>query len=85
MRKIRFVPLILLLAMLLLVMTACTNTKAAGADNTCTVAQILLPDGSLISGAVESWTYYSHSGLMKVKVDGVTYLVCTSNCALIAK
>ena len=48
-------------------------------------AQILMPDGSIISGKVESWTDYEDGDQIQVKINGTTYLVHSENIALIAK
>ena len=46
-------------------------------------AIIQLPDGTIVRGEVESWTDYDNSDQMQVKVNGKTYLVHSSDVALI--
>lgn len=41
------------------------------------------PDGSVISGKIESWKDYDDGDQIQVKIDGTTYLVHSVNIALI--
>ena len=85
MRKNRIVPLILLLAMLLLVLTSCGNKDVWDIVYTYNMAVLTLPDGSVIAGQVQTWRDYEDGDQLQVKIDGVTYLVHSSDCVLIAK
>ena len=85
MRKVRIVPLVLLLAMLLLVLTSCGNKDVWDTVRTFNEAVLTLPDGSVVTGKVQSWRDYEDGDQLQVKVDGVTYLVHSSDCVLIAK
>lgn len=46
-------------------------------------AILALPDGSVISGKIESWKDYDDGDQIQVKIDGTTYLVHSANIALI--
>lgn len=46
-------------------------------------AIIQLPDGTVIDGKVQSWTDFEDGDQIQVKIDGVTYLVHSSNVVLI--
>lgn len=46
-------------------------------------AIIQLPDGEVVSGAVESWKDYGDGDQLQVKIDGKTYLVHSSNVVLV--
>ena len=46
-------------------------------------AILALPDGSVISGKIESWKDYDDGDQIQVKIDGTTYLVHSVNIALI--
>ena len=46
-------------------------------------AIIQLPDGTVIDGKVQSWTDFEDGDQIQVKIDGVTYLVHSSDIALI--
>ena len=48
-----------------------------------TRAMIRLPDGSVVDGAVESWRDFEDGDQLQIKIDGVTYLVHSTNVALI--
>ena len=47
-------------------------------------AIISLPDGTIIEGKIQSWKDYEGDQL-QVKIDGITYLVHSSDIALIAE
>ena len=46
-------------------------------------AILALPDGSVISGKIESWKDYDDGDQIQVKIDGTTYLVHSVNIILI--
>ena len=46
-------------------------------------AEIKLPSGRVVSGKVQTWTDYDDGDQIQVKIDGVVYLVHSSNVALI--
>ena len=46
-------------------------------------AIIKLPDGEVVDGKVQSWTDFEDGDQIQVKIDGVTYLVHSSQVALI--
>ena len=48
-------------------------------------AIISLPDGSTITGEVQSWTDYEDGDQIQVKIDGITYLVHSSQIVLISE
>lgn len=47
-------------------------------------AIISLPNGEVITGKVQSWKDYEDGDQIQVKIHGVTYLVHSSNAALIS-
>lgn len=48
-------------------------------------AIINLPDGTVISGEVQSWTDYSDGDQIQVKINGKQYLVHSEDIVLIAE
>lgn len=51
---------------------------------TFTEAMIHMPNGRIITGAVEAWCDYEGDQI-QVTIEGVTYLVHSSDCVLIAR
>ena len=47
-------------------------------------AIIALPNGEVVEGKVTSWTDYEDGDQLQIKIDGKTYLVHSSNVALIS-
>ncbi len=48
-------------------------------------AIISLPDGTIVKGKVDSWTDYEDGDQIQVVVNGTTYLVHSTNIALMKK
>jgi len=48
-------------------------------------AVLSLPDGTVISGKVDSWRDYDDGDQIQVKIDGTTYLVHSSNIVLVSE
>jgi hypothetical protein len=46
-------------------------------------AIISLPNGEIIEGKIDSWTDYEDGDQIQVKINGVTYLVHSSDVVLI--
>lgn len=70
--------------------TGCGNRDMWDTVYTFDYAYISIPDGSVIEGKVDSWGRvdswrdYEDSDLLQIKIDGVTYLVHSSNVTLLA-
>lgn len=47
-------------------------------------AYIELPTGEIIEGEVDSWMDYEDGDQLQVVIDGNTYLVHSSDCALVS-
>lgn len=72
----------MLVAAFVLNLTAC-NKQIMDTTYKYDRAIIYLPDGSVVNGKVQSWTDFEDGDQIQVKVDGKTYLVHSSNVALI--
>lgn len=48
-------------------------------------AIISLPNGEVVDGKVQSWTDFEDGDQIQVKIDGVTYLVHSSQAVLISE
>ena len=46
-------------------------------------AIVQLPDGTIVVGELDSWTDFQDGDCVQVTIDGKTYLVHSSNAALI--
>ena len=46
-------------------------------------AIILIPDGSVVKGKVQSWTDFKDGDQIQVKIDGKTYLTHSMNVVMI--
>lgn len=75
-----------ILAALLLTMTllsGCGNKDMWDTVYTYDRAIILLQDGTVVDGKVESWSDYEDGDQIQVTIDGTVYLVHSSNITLI--
>ncbi len=46
-------------------------------------AVISMPDGTVVSGKVDTWWDYENSDMVQVKIDGTVYLTHSGNVVLI--
>ena len=84
MKKIICCILALLMVLCLMATTAgCGNRQLIDVTYTFDTAIIALPNGEIVEGKVSSWKDYEDGDQLQVVVDGVTYLVHSSNVALI--
>lgn len=63
-----------------LLMTAC-NKQVVDLTYSYSWAQLKMPNGTIVEGKLNSWDDYDGDQL-QVKIDGVTYLVHSSNVVL---
>ena len=66
----------------LVLLTGC-NRQLVDTTYNYDTAILSLPDGTTVSGDVESWKDYTDGDQIQVKIDGVTYLVHSANVVLI--
>ena len=69
--------ILLVVAMMLIFLTGC-NRQVIDTTFSYDNAILALPDGSVISGKIESWKDYDDGDQIQVKIDGTTYLVLAS-------
>ena len=74
----------LLLLGTLLLLAACGNRDLFDTTYTFNRAMIAMPDGSVLTGEVESWRDYEDGDQLQITIDGVTYLTHASNVVLMA-
>ena len=78
MKKILTVFVFALVSIML--MTGC-NKQVVDLTYSYSYAQLRMPDGTIVDGKLNSWDDYEGDQL-QVKIDGVTYLVHSSNVVL---
>ena len=64
--------------------TGCGNYQLLDTTRTFNRAIIELPNGNIIDDEVESWKDFEDGDQIQVKIDGVTYLVHSSDVVLIS-
>lgn len=88
-RILCFVFIGLILCSILLMFSGCgpandgINYQLFDTTYTYDKAVVRLPNDKIIEGKVESWKDYEDGDQIQVKIDGKTYLVHSTNCALI--
>lgn len=80
MKKILLLTIILML--LVATLSSC-NKQIFDTTYSFDKAIISLPNGEIVEGKVDSWTDYEDGDQIQVEIDGVTYLVHSSNIVLI--
>lgn len=81
MKKILATLMIVLL--MAITLSGCGNKQIFDTTYTFNKAIISLPNGDIVEGEVEMWTDYDDGDQIQVKIDGVTYLVHSSDIVLI--
>lgn len=81
MKKIFAVALVVFMAVS---MTAC-NKQVIDTTWSYERAIVRLPDGTVIDGKLQSWSDYEDGDQIQVKIDGVTYLLHSSDVVLISE
>lgn len=80
----KLLAIIFALVMVITLFAGCGNKTFFDTTYTFDRAIICLPDGTLVSGNVDEWTDYSDGDQIQVEIDGVIYLVHSSQIVLIA-
>lgn len=83
MKKIIITVLALLMVTALLI--GCSNKQLFDTTYSFDRAIISMPNGEIIEGKVTSWIDYKDGDQIQVKINGITYLVHSSNIVLIAE
>ena len=73
-----------ILVVVLLVVLAGCNKQMVDLTYSYEYAIISLPNGEVVEGKVSSWTDFEDGDQIQVKINGKTYLVHSSNIALIS-
>ena len=80
----KILVLALALVLVLAVLTGC-NRQLFDTTYSFDYAILTLPNGKVVEGKVDSWLDYEDGDQIQVKINGKTYLVHSSNIALIAE
>lgn len=79
------IGLIALLVVLCGSLCACGNKDMWDTIYTFDEAIVRLADDTIVRGKVQSWTDYEDGDQIQIKIDGVIYLVHSTDCTLMAK
>ena len=79
----KILAILMITLFMVITMTSCGNKQIIDLTYGFDKAIISLPNGDVVEGKVESWTDYEDGDQIQVKVDGVVYLVHSSNVVLI--
>lgn len=80
MKKLFAISMVLILALTMFV--GC-NKQILDTTYKFDKAIVSLPDGTVVSGKVDGWKDFEDGDQIQVKINGVTYLVHSSNIVLI--
>lgn len=78
----KILALTLISALLIVSLSGC-NKQIFDTTYSFDKAIISLPNGQVIEGKIDSWTDYEDGDQIQVKINGVIYLVHSSNIVLI--
>lgn len=75
---------IICMIVMLLSLVGCGNKTFLDTTYTFDRAIIQMPNGEIVEGEVQTWNDYEDGDQIQVKIDGIIYLVHSSNIILIA-
>lgn len=78
----KFLAIAIISMLLVLTLSGC-NKQIFDTTYSFDKAIISLPNGTIIEGKIDSWTDYEDGDQIQVKINGTTYLVHSSDIALI--
>lgn len=81
--ELKLTVLVLVLILACIILATC-NKQIVDTVYKYDRAIIYLPDGTVVDGKVQSWTDFEDGDQIQVKIDSKTYLVHSSDIALIA-
>ena len=67
------------------ILVGCGNKTLIDTTYSFERAILILPNGEVIEGKVQTWKDYADGDQIQVKIDGETYLVHSSNIVLISE
>lgn len=76
---------LLMSVMVAVSLAGCGNKQLIDTTFSFERAIIQLPNGEVVDGKVSSWKDYEDGDQIQVKINGVTYLVHSSNIVLISE
>lgn len=83
MKVFKSVAIILLVLVMMAMLSACGNKDMFDTVYTFDRAIIHLPNGGIVEGKVDSWRDYKDADQLQIKVDGIVYLVHSSDAVLV--
>ena len=84
MKKVIAILLVVAISLGLALFTVGCNKQMVDLTYSYEYAIISLPNGEIVEGKVSSWTDFEDGDQIQVKINGKTYLVHSSNIALIS-
>ena len=83
MRKFKKVLVVVFSILMGMFVSGCGNRQIMDLTYTFNRAIIELPNGEIIEGKVDSWRDFDDGDQLQIVIDGVTYLVHSSDAVLI--
>lgn len=74
---------IIMLTLIVVTLSSCGNYQMIDTTYSFDKAIISLPNGQVVEGKVDSWLDYENGDQIQVKINGITYLVHSSDVVLI--
>lgn len=79
----KIIAVFLSVLMVAVMLTGCGNKDLWDTNYTYDKAIISMPNGTILEGKIDNWTDYEDGDQIQVTIDGVVYLVHSSNIVLI--
>lgn len=76
---------VIMLMLMIATLSGCGNKQIFDTTYSFDRAIVSLPNGQILEGKVDSWKDYDDGDQIQVKINGVTYLVHSTDVALISE
>lgn len=85
MKMFKYLSLVMIVILLVLSLAGCGNKTWFDTTYTFNEVIAVLPNGEIIEGKLDAWTDYEDGDQLQIKVNGITYLIHSTDCVLISK
>lgn len=81
-KRIQIGLLLIVLTLVASLLSGCGTKTLVDTTFRYNYAWILMPNGNVVEGEVQTWTDFQNGDQIQVKINGVTYLTDTTRCVL---
>ena len=84
MKHVKYIIALILVVIMMAAFVGCGNMQLWDTTYSFERAIIQLPNGQVVEGPVDSWADYEDGDQLQIVINGITYLVHSSDAVLIS-